>query len=224
MPPKIKAKEAFYSGVTFRSRLEARWAIFFDIMGWDWDYEPCMFQITPKMRYLPDFYLPNQQLWVEVKGQIFLSRESIAKTCAAVAGKRPILLRSAPYGPARRILFAGDMPSPTATSHPIHNLVTPGEPGKAAIQFCEFTPDDVRVVADPWIQWDASGVPATRRPSEKMRQAICNPGMVEGRCETSIIENAYIMCGTLKFNDKGPIIPPEVDYFLKQRLAGRPVR
>jgi hypothetical protein len=29
-----------YAGARFRSRLEARWAAFFDLCGWRWEYEP----------------------------------------------------------------------------------------------------------------------------------------------------------------------------------------
>lgn len=36
----IKAIPTTYAGVNFRSRLEARWAAFFDLCGWAWDYEP----------------------------------------------------------------------------------------------------------------------------------------------------------------------------------------
>lgn len=36
----IKAIPTLYSGTLFRSRLEARWAAFFDLAGWQWDYEP----------------------------------------------------------------------------------------------------------------------------------------------------------------------------------------
>lgn len=36
----IKAIPTSYAGVNFRSRLEARWAAFFDLCGWRWDYEP----------------------------------------------------------------------------------------------------------------------------------------------------------------------------------------
>lgn len=36
----IKAHETFYRGIRFRSRLEARWAAFFDLAGWTWEYEP----------------------------------------------------------------------------------------------------------------------------------------------------------------------------------------
>jgi hypothetical protein len=36
----IKAHPTMYSGVQFRSRLEARYAAFFDLALWDWEYEP----------------------------------------------------------------------------------------------------------------------------------------------------------------------------------------
>jgi hypothetical protein len=29
-----------YNGVNFRSRLEAKWAAFFDLAGWSWEYQP----------------------------------------------------------------------------------------------------------------------------------------------------------------------------------------
>ena len=36
----IKAKPTTYSSAHFRSRLEAKWAAFFDLCGWRWEYEP----------------------------------------------------------------------------------------------------------------------------------------------------------------------------------------
>lgn len=36
----IKAIPTKFNGVEFRSRLEARWAAFFDLCGWEWEYEP----------------------------------------------------------------------------------------------------------------------------------------------------------------------------------------
>lgn len=36
----IKAHPTEYNGVIFRSRLEARWAAFFDLAEWEWEYEP----------------------------------------------------------------------------------------------------------------------------------------------------------------------------------------
>lgn len=40
MKYEIKSIPTTYAGVNFRSRLEARWAAFFDLCGWKWDYEP----------------------------------------------------------------------------------------------------------------------------------------------------------------------------------------
>jgi hypothetical protein len=36
----MKSHETKYKNVVFRSRLEARWAAFFDLAGWTWEYEP----------------------------------------------------------------------------------------------------------------------------------------------------------------------------------------
>lgn len=64
----IKAIETNYKGYKFRSRLEARWAVFFDTAGIAWEYEPEGYVLSDGRKYLPDFYLPNENLFVEVKG------------------------------------------------------------------------------------------------------------------------------------------------------------
>jgi hypothetical protein len=48
----IRAIPTTYQGVQFRSRLEARWAAFFDLLGWEWEYEP--FDLKG---WIPDFLL-----------------------------------------------------------------------------------------------------------------------------------------------------------------------
>ena len=63
----IKAIQTVYKGYKFRSRLEARWAIFFDALGLDWEYEPEGYELPDGTYYLPDFYLPSMRIWVEVK-------------------------------------------------------------------------------------------------------------------------------------------------------------
>ena len=58
-----------YQGTLFRSRLEARWAAFFDLIGWRWEYEP--FDLYG---WVPDFIINgagNNALLVEVKPFIF---------------------------------------------------------------------------------------------------------------------------------------------------------
>lgn len=69
---KIKAIDTYYNGHLFRSRLEARWAVFFDTLGVTYEYEPEGFELDgfeadQKVRYLPDFWLPMQRCWVEIK-------------------------------------------------------------------------------------------------------------------------------------------------------------
>lgn len=111
MKPGILPIETLYRGYRFRSRLEARWAVFFDVAGIPWQYEVEGFDLSSvqaptdvkglwfhelgerghltykdivrmkqaevvnegpdegsSMWYLPDFYLPEQDAWVEVKG------------------------------------------------------------------------------------------------------------------------------------------------------------
>ncbi|MHA6764775.1 PDDEXK family nuclease [Streptacidiphilus sp. PAMC 29251] len=77
----IKAIETRYAGHHFRSRLEARWAVFFNALGIPWEYEPQGYEVGPypthvtdngltlaNTRYLPDFWLPAQKVFFEVKG------------------------------------------------------------------------------------------------------------------------------------------------------------
>jgi len=66
-----KPIETRYKGYRFRSRLEARWAVFFDALQIPYRYEPEGFDLNG-LRYLPDFYLPAEQLgsWIEVKPYI----------------------------------------------------------------------------------------------------------------------------------------------------------
>lgn len=67
----MKAIETVYNGYRFRSRLEARWAVFFDSAGIRYQYEPEGFEVIgfddEVIRYLPDFYLPDFGVYCEVK-------------------------------------------------------------------------------------------------------------------------------------------------------------
>jgi len=53
--PLIKALPSFYAGVKFRSRMEARWARYFDLIGVEWEYEPEGYAL-PSGNYCPDFF------------------------------------------------------------------------------------------------------------------------------------------------------------------------
>jgi hypothetical protein len=51
----MKPIQTYYKGYKFRSRTEARWAVFFDSVGVDWEYEPEGFVLSDGSHYLPDF-------------------------------------------------------------------------------------------------------------------------------------------------------------------------
>jgi len=63
-----KAIETEYNGYRFRSRTEARWAVFFDVLGLKYEYEKEGYDLGAAGHYLPDFWLPDLGLWVEIKG------------------------------------------------------------------------------------------------------------------------------------------------------------
>ena len=67
MNDQIKPIDTIFKGNRFRSRLEARWAVFFDELRIKYDYEPEGYALAEHGNYLPDFWLPEFKLWVEVK-------------------------------------------------------------------------------------------------------------------------------------------------------------
>lgn len=53
----VKPIETHYNGYRFRSRLEARWAVFFDAIGLKYEYEHEGYRLDDNTFYLPDFYM-----------------------------------------------------------------------------------------------------------------------------------------------------------------------
>jgi len=87
----MKSIPTKYGGAKFRSRLEARWAAFFDLCAWDWTYEPVDLE-----GWVPDFAIFTKMATVysEVKpvlvddGPIDLEFEKAERHSGAV----PVLL------------------------------------------------------------------------------------------------------------------------------------
>lgn len=70
MKHEIRAIETRYKGYRFRSRIEARWAVFFDALGLSWRYEPEGFDLGGLGWYLPDFFIEGNDFrgpYVEIK-------------------------------------------------------------------------------------------------------------------------------------------------------------
>lgn len=108
----IKPIETFYNGYRFRSRLEARWAVFFDEMGIKYLYEhegyEKRFEGEPDatIRYLPDFYFPDWKMHGEVKGvdcRGQIQREDAEKMSWMIDYKGPC---------ANGIVMFGNIPNP----------------------------------------------------------------------------------------------------------------
>ena len=70
MTKHIAPIETHWRGYRFRSRLEARWAVFFDTCGYKWEYEPEGYRVGDDA-YLPDFLLPTQGILIEIKPSRF---------------------------------------------------------------------------------------------------------------------------------------------------------
>ena len=102
-----KAIETEYKGYRFRSRLEARWAVFFDELGIEWQYEIEGFErewAGVKYKYLPDFYLPAFEVYVEVKGTDTALNHDADKIAHMIDWDGPL---------ANGLLILGNIPDPT---------------------------------------------------------------------------------------------------------------
>ncbi len=156
----VKPIETVYKGWRFRSRLEARWAVFFDAMGIEYQYEPQGFQ-KGDFRYLPDFFLPNHGTWVEVKG----SDESLVKDQDRI---RSMVEKDSPLpglngsfdvsqgwlqsetlcAKCPGLLILGEIPAPNfaITYHP---LLQQGHDGRLRQNFAVFNHRDLPLIRTP---------------------------------------------------------------------------
>lgn len=130
----IAAIPTEYNGRTYRSRLEARWAAFFDRLGWRAEYEP--FDLGA---WSPDFVLASGVL-IEIKPATDFDGSTWDKMCAAVA---------------ERGLLSGDEPLPglllTTLAPRVHK-------GLVQIGVCAFPSYDASMSPSPaflaWIACD----------------------------------------------------------------------
>ena len=113
-----------YDGILYRSRTEARWAVFLDAIGTSHHYEPDGFDFGD-IRYLPDFYLPATDLYVEIKGSVPTPDER----------RKTMLLSAATH--SRVVVFSGP-PEPRQDDSEHVMLWQDGRySGHATLAFCE---------------------------------------------------------------------------------------
>jgi hypothetical protein len=125
--------ETLYKGYRFRSRLEARWAVFFDEMRVPYRYELEGFDLGDTW-YLPDFWLPDgirffderearANVWIEVKPKVELAEQDRHKIAEFV--------KQTGY----------------------HLILLSGEPGlDASVRFIAYDKDNLKWWA-PMVQW-----------------------------------------------------------------------
>lgn len=115
--------QTYYNGYHFRSRLEARWAVFFDAAGIEYEYEPEGFVLNrdalrddeywnyriniAEAKYLPDFYLPEYDYYVEVKPNRDNVEQDLDRAVSVMCSnkKNLLILRDIPYDPNHGIFW-----------------------------------------------------------------------------------------------------------------------
>ena len=104
----MKAIETVYKGYRFRSRLEARWAVYLDVIGWQWEYEPEGFEFDDGTRYLPDFKVNcSEPFWIEVKATQPTFEEKRKASLLVSGSKLPLIWA---IGLPEPIAMASDLP------------------------------------------------------------------------------------------------------------------
>jgi len=82
--------ETEYKGIKMRSKLETKWAEFFDEIGVFWEYESAYYE-RDGLKYLPDFSLPEMKIIFEVKGVMdtrdVLKKQMMAEICQEMGWK-----------------------------------------------------------------------------------------------------------------------------------------
>jgi len=103
----IAAIPTVYRGRTYRSRLEARWAAFFDRLRWTYEYEP--FDLGS---WSPDFLLPDLDTLVEVKPWTSLDKPTADKVADAAGDKQILLTMAAPVLVKNAVSLGWFLPQP----------------------------------------------------------------------------------------------------------------
>lgn len=227
--PRPTGKQVSYSGRIFASGLEARWAILLDLLGLNWDYEPCHYQLSPKIWYLPDFYLPELQIWLEVKGKPFFARsDALQKAVYGVAGKEPIPQREYPYGDSKIILFGGEIAVVPQHKVPVHTMVAYDGPGKAVTRRVKFTKTDDGLILTPvsgkLLNFDAGTVKSSDA-TEDIADHLLAVHRVDGDTP-EFIKTAYRAAARVQFTPQGRLDATRIHeeaMLLVRRRAGRPL-
>jgi len=93
----LKAIETSCDGYLFRSRPEVRWAIFLNALNIKFEYEKKGYQLDAGW-YLPDFWLPDLKIWIEVKGGEPIQRDIDRLNELCLKSERLGIIVGSPWG------------------------------------------------------------------------------------------------------------------------------
>lgn len=133
----IKNIETLYDGYRFRSRLEARWAVFFNEANIMYEYEPEGFKFD-KVCYLPDFYLPEFKVYVEIKPTGEIAEGNCTKWESLCAQFRDLT--------GRAILLCYGDPAERGFSHKLFAFDMCDSSAGTSDYYCGFATCDYRTV------------------------------------------------------------------------------
>jgi len=88
--------ETRYKGILFRSRIEARWALFYDKIKEPWEYEREGYKLDESTWYLPDFWMPRMDCYIEIKGALPSLEEEAKASILAQQSKKPVYVFHGP--------------------------------------------------------------------------------------------------------------------------------
>jgi len=102
----FKVHEVVWNGMTFRSKTEAKTAVILNELGVEFEFEPSCVELQcpggKKIKYLPDFWLHDEQAWLEIKnmGSVAPTIEECQKAhlLAVQSGKPCFLLFGNDFG------------------------------------------------------------------------------------------------------------------------------
>jgi DNA-directed RNA polymerase subunit RPC12/RpoP len=88
----LKAIETEYRGFRFRSRSEARHAVFLDCLRIRWTYEAQGYNLGRDCLYLPDFDLIDIGCWLEIKGPPPTASEKRKAVALSSQAGKPVVI------------------------------------------------------------------------------------------------------------------------------------
>lgn len=149
---KIKPIETRYDGILFRSRTEARWAVFFNTIGFRYEYEKEGYALKSGW-YLPDFYLPDIGYWLEVKGEEPTAEEVCRCGFLFEATGKPVLIAPG---------------APQPSDHLIH------VPFKSDQDGCRYYfADDRKIDGSFWLICDDAGAYSIHGSASDRYPSVC---------------------------------------------------